>query len=1658
MNATITGAVYNNVTNTLTLTGTDFSGATFDATKATWDVNSDDLTTLNYVFPEAAAAGTIGSVTTVVSDTTATILLRPDSAAGLETTTGFAGSVEDELDLSADLVTDVAGNTSGATTLKVALHLTGTDNADNMFGGQLDDILIGGLGNDILTGRNGADVLWGGAGADTMIGDGSTNPADDDAADQFIIVGDLAGVGQAKIELINTTLEGLLGYNPGLDETYTTDIAAGETLTFSNTGNDTLHVFGTVDLTGVTITGNYNVVTYSELTMTQAQLDATNTIELVDNGDANSKHTLIITDGAGTPLSVNDQIDAFNLFLSRAGTQLRFDETPVTTTKPLIVGGTVANGAREYEFSAPLAAQDINNQTGRDQTSENIAAPVTLGAMPQGNPVGASPSSSGLVYDDASNGNSGNMTLVTTTSVDPVTINRQHFVISAGDRFKGAEFISNFEPGTTNIPVPDTFSAYGDDKVHNNQFEVYYGNYDIRTDVFTVTGGGRTTGYGEYTLILYDNDPTSNVEFVEGLIFANSLPETNRWSIDAPRTPQAEMKFTSAATVQEPSTFGDAQNNTINASNGGVEYLYGMAGDDILTGGTGDFLFAGIGADIVNSGDGQNIIDLGDSAFDGTRGDQSADVVVIEAVAGTSSDSELVAAVGGGNATGEDFVFHFELATDTIKIVATNIENFNHGGAQVVDTVTNTVNIGDSRTVLTTTLTVDLDGNGIGAGDVAVSFQDWQIADPAKAFNERIQYQLTGTGNANVITGGDLDDTIDGGAGADQLSGGAGNDRIIADNADTLISGGAGTDTMVLAASASFTAAEINTVENVELASGVELTLDYSDVTGQDNVSAVTGVNGGATEKLIVIGKGAGQGPAVLDFSASNITLTDVLLEVQGGSAVETITGTTSADIIRGGAGADALTGGAGSDTYVYTGTVDVNAAETITEGAGDGTADRLRVDGTTDFSVMAAANFDEIEELEITGAFTATFTGAQLTGEALTLYGDGNSTQAVIVTATAGGTTDLSNISGDASWTDGTDTVTINGADGSAETIKGSQLSDIINGGSGDDIITGGTGADTITGGTGADKFVYTATTDTATANVIADMDVLDGFETASDVIDLTALAPVTNLTVVADPNGSGDDYVLSWTSGTNPNTVTNYVYLKDTGVTGGLAALDDGTGLITVGTSTPLTLTLNSISSDGISVTGSGPYRAYFTDTSPVNNQANTWFMNSGNVGANTPYTFETVPVNNSESLTVEGANKTGFLTIESTRSGVETTLDAIVWTGTDNGDDVIVADLNTNLPGGGGNAPDYAIIYGFGGNDQLTGTSGNDVIIGGAGNDAMSGGAGNDTFIVEAGVDTISDLGGTSANAGDPMEVDVLKVSGGTVNVTVTDDWTASAATANTGGTVTLTLEALDAAHIADWDGTNLTGIPDGVDIDLRLATGTGGYTIDARATPDATFTFDHDNDPNTADITLRSGNDIYGSANADIIYTGPQFALVDAGGGNDVLNLNAGANANAVIMYSTGDGSDVVNDFTTGVDEFRMDFNPTSANTAWVTFDGTNVNGSTFGAGLIGGSSVLYFSGNLNVGETPNSNQLFVALETLLPNAEPVPNGSFFGAGAGQDNLFVLNDTATGNSYVIEHDDFTGGDNTLHLSELRLVATFVDTNLAQGDILDHAGNAI
>src|SRR6185369_5934620 len=134
-------------------------------------------------------------------------------------------------------------------------------------------------------------------------------------------------------------------------------------------------------------------------------------------------------------------------------------------------------------------------------------------------------------------------------------------------------------------------------------------------------------------------------------------------------------------------------------------------------------------------------------------------------------------------------------------------------------------------------------------------------------------------------------------------------------------------------------------------------------------------------------------------------------------------------------------------------------------------------------------------------------------------------------------------------------------------------------------------------------------------------------------------------------------------------------------------------------------------------------------------------------------------------------------------------------------------------------------------------LWGFGGDDILSGGSDNDTLMGGTGNDTFTVDAGIDTIADLG-------DGSDVLVVSTVAATANAMVVAAFTATAATSNAGT-------------------ANLTTA--GFAVNLASATGANGFTV-----------------TNTGAATTLTG-----SAKADTLIGGTGNDTLVGGAGNDTL---------------------------------------------------------------------------------------------------------------------------------------------------------------------------
>ena len=553
---------------------------------------------------------------------------------------------------------------------------------------------------------------------------------------------------------------------------------------------------------------------------------------------------------------------------------------------------------------------------------------------------------------------------------------------------------------------------------------------------------------------------------------------------------------------------------TFNASNetNGTVSVTGGAGADIITGG-------GLNDTIVG--------DAGNDIIDGGAGDDSVN-------AGSGTDTVTINAAGdiadGGS------------GTDTLTVTSIGAGTF------IVDLSAT----GDQLTTFN------------GAVNAGLQ-QGFEVVDLST-----VNGKVTGTASASGST-------ITAGAAADTLTGGAGNDSLTGNAGADVLTGGAGVDTLVGGNG------------------NDSYTINLSAVGVHDDTVTEAGTTGGTTDTLTILGASpttralidltaAGLGNSLIETlditaltvagatvtvgaNATTVLGSDFTDSITGGAGTDSLLGGAGTDIINAGEAADSIDGGAGDDFLKAdsTGEDDVDLitggtgndtiviadaveADNVIEAASGGTNDTLFVNGIDASAVLVngAADFTGanglgIEQIVISNAGTVTFIGAQLTGNTINITEVGG-TSVLTITATASGTTDLSNLTFTAgsyvnsagtivagnARTDGTDTVVFNATDATAHVLTGTSHADSITGGATTDTITGGAGADTIigaggvdslTGGLGADIFTI-GTADTGATILLGDT--VSDFATGSDTLNLDVAGSTTNYTAASEADGA--------------------------------------------------------------------------------------------------------------------------------------------------------------------------------------------------------------------------------------------------------------------------------------------------------------------------------------------------------------------------------------------------------------------------------------------------------------------------------------------------------------------------------------------------------
>ena len=277
------------------------------------------------------------------------------------------------------------------------------------FGG--NDVIIGGINADTIYGGNGNDTIRGGLGADQISGG--------DGDDKFVILGaitpadilEYTTLGEAGVNALIAAagLTGVITYAELITERLESEGAAGQVIS-GGAGTDTLYVFGTADLSGVTVDDTVqNFALFSTIFVTPSQLYYRD-----ENGDlvprtitlfGNTPHAVVIVEEApvldgggnpvldengdpvlapvvgnnGDPVPATDQQQIFETWLAQPGQQLFFenDAQAGRANLALTVGTLSLQGAQQvsdYLFNSGSPFSDeLDNET--DQVGDDVSLP-----------------------------------------------------------------------------------------------------------------------------------------------------------------------------------------------------------------------------------------------------------------------------------------------------------------------------------------------------------------------------------------------------------------------------------------------------------------------------------------------------------------------------------------------------------------------------------------------------------------------------------------------------------------------------------------------------------------------------------------------------------------------------------------------------------------------------------------------------------------------------------------------------------------------------------------------------------------------------------------------------------------------------------------------------------------------------------------------------------------------------------------------------------------------------------------------------------------------------------------------------------------------------------------------------------------------------------
>ncbi|MBF2717579.1 calcium-binding protein [Agrobacterium vitis] len=830
-----------------------------------------------------------------------------DGGSGSDTAK-YGGSAAVNINLKTNLAT--GGEAAGDKFFSVE-NLTGSSNADTLTGDDNNNVFNGDKGNDTLEGGKGADTLIGGYGDDTLVGgegaDTLTGGADTDTASYAsslaaiqinLITGTNTGGDAADDTLIS--IDKLIGSD--FDDTFT----ANSRIAFAGGKGDDTYV---VDSTSVTIT---EVADEGSDTV-RASMDYTlsNNLEnLVYTGPNNF---------TGTGNALNNTIiggSGNDTLIGKAGADV-------------LIGGSGSDTASYAGSAAVNVNLKTNLATGGEAADDTFSSVENL---------------TGSSYADTLTGNDSNNVLNGGDGNDTLAGGKGADTLNGGNGSDTANYADSFAAIQINLVTGTHTGGDAADDTLSSIEGVIGSQYNDR---FTSASTGTLSGGGGNDTYVVSQIATTTV-LVEDAGAGTDTVETTLTSY----TLKANFENLTHTDSTNFLGYGNSADNVI-VSQGGVDKLYGYAGNDTIRGGSGgDTIDGGDGSDTASYSDSTAAVTINLSTKTISGGYATGDVFTsIENVEGSAYADTLTGDIGANVLSGG--------AGDDILIGGAGADTLNGGAGQ--DKITYEASSAAVKVDLSTGTATGGDAQGDKLSSIerviGSSFNDTLIGSSAAEM-------LTGGAGDDILIGGGGNDVLNGGEGADVLDGGVGNYDTLNYSAATSavmldLTTGTGSG---YAAGDTFTGIEAFTGSAYgDTYTGSTYAAEYNVGAGNDTVLA-----GSGAEK---INGGTGTDTASYALSTAGVSVNLVTNVGSGGyaegdqySSIDVVVGSDYSDTFTSSTD-KTLLGGLGDDTY------DIgSSASTTTENA----------DAGTDLVKTSSASYtlgDNLENLTYTG--TANFTGS---------------------------------------------------------------------------------------------------------------------------------------------------------------------------------------------------------------------------------------------------------------------------------------------------------------------------------------------------------------------------------------------------------------------------------------------------------------------------------------------------------------------------------------------------------------------------------------------------------------------------------------------------------------------------------------------------------